>query len=118
MNAPSRPATFDERLRRAHMALRAGQAASAEGALRALAAERPGDVNCLWLLGAALLARGQSAAALETLARALAAAPEFAEARVDLARAYRSAGDAARAREEVRRVLERAPHHHLSLIHI
>ena len=112
MNAPSRSATFDERLRRAHAALRAGQAASAEGALRALAAERPGDVNCLWLLGAALLARDQPAAALETLERTLAAAPEFAEARVDLARAYRSAGNAAQAREEVRRVLERQPQHH------
>ena len=112
MNAPSRPATFDERLRRAHTALRAGQAASAEGALRALAAERPGDVSCLWLLGAALLARDQPTAAREVLERALAAAPEFAEARVDLARAYRSGGDAGRAREEVRRVLQHEPHHH------
>jgi tetratricopeptide (TPR) repeat protein len=112
MNAPSRSDTFHERLRRAHTALRAGQVASAEGALRALAAERPRDVNCLWLLGAALLARDQPSAATETLERALAAAPEFAEARIDLARAYRSAGDAARAREEVRRVLEREPHHH------
>ena len=112
MNAPSRYATFDERLRRAHTALRAGQAASAEAALRALAAERPGDVSCLWLLGAALLARDQPTVARETLERALAAAPEFAEARVDLARAYRSAGDPARARVEVRRVLESEPHHH------
>ncbi len=112
MNAPSRSATFDERLHRAHGALRAGQAASAEGALRALAAERPGDVNCLWLLGAALLAQGNLAAALETLERVLDAAPDFAEARVDLARAYRSAGNAVRAREEVRRVLQREPHHH------
>ena len=112
MNAPSRSATFDERLRRAHAALRAGQTASAEGALRALAAERPGEVNCQWLLGAALLAQHKSAAARETLERVLAAAPEFAEARVDLARAYRSAGDGARARTEVRRVLESEPHHH------
>ncbi|HEY1875272.1 MAG TPA: sulfotransferase [Steroidobacteraceae bacterium] len=112
MNAPSRSATFDERLRRAHLALRAGQAASAERALRALAAEQPSDVNCQWLLGAALLAQDRSAAALETLAQVLAAAPEFAEARVDLARAYRTAGNAARAREEVRWVLEREPHHH------
>src|SRR5215469_14121767 len=112
MNAPYRSATFDERLRHAHTALRAGQAASAEGALRALGAERPGDVNCLWLLGAALLARDKAAAALETLERALAAAPDFAEARIDLARAHRGAGDPARAREEVRRVLQREPHHH------
>src|SRR6516162_11846554 len=87
MSAPNRTAAFDERLRRAHVALRAGQAASAEGGLRALAAERPGDVNCLWLLGAALLDQNKAAAALETLECALAAAPEFAEARVDLARA-------------------------------
>ena len=112
MNAPSRSATFDESLRRAHMSLRAGQAASAERALRALEAERPGNVNCQWLLGAALVAQNQPAAALETLERVLAVAPDFAEARVDLARAYRSAGNAARAREEVRRVLEREPHHH------
>jgi tetratricopeptide (TPR) repeat protein len=112
MNAPNRSATFDERLRRTHTALRAGQAASAERALRVLAAERPRDVNCRWLLGAALLAQDQPAAALEMLETVLAAAPEFAEARVDLARAYRGAGNAARAREEVRRVLEREPHHH------
>jgi tetratricopeptide (TPR) repeat protein len=112
MSAPNRTAAFDERLRRAHVALRAGQAASAEGGLRALAAERPGDVNCLWLLGAALLAQNKTAAALETLEGALAAAPEFVEARVDLARAHRAAGNAQRAREEVRRVLQREPHHH------
>ena len=112
MSAPNRTASFDERLRRAHVALRAGQAASAEGALRALAAERPGDANCLWLLGAALLDQNKAAAALETLECALAAAPEFAEARVDLARAHRAAGNAEGAREEVRRVLQREPHHH------
>ena len=112
MNAPSRSATFDERLRRAHAALRAGQTASAEVALRALAAERPGEVNCQWLLGAVLLAQDRTAAARETLERVLGAAPEFAEARVDLARAYRSAGDPAQARAEVRRVLESEPHHH------
>jgi tetratricopeptide (TPR) repeat protein len=112
MSAPDRSPTFAERLRRAHAALRAGQTAGAAAALRALAAERPGDANCLWLLGAALLAQDQPAAALETLGRALARAPDFAEARVDLARACRRAGDAARAREEVRRVLQREPHHH------
>src|SRR5579864_3462837 len=114
MTAPNRSAPFDERLRGAQAALRAGQAASAEGALRALAAERPGDANCLWLLGAALLAQGKTAVALEMLERALATAPELAEARVDLARAHRAAGNAARAREEVRRVLQRTPHHSLA----
>ncbi len=105
-------ASLDERLRRAQLALRAGQAASAERALHALAAERPADVNCQWLLGVACLFQDRPGEALETLARVLAAAPDFTEARVDLARAYCSAGNPARAREEVRRVLERAPHHH------
>ena len=112
MSTPIPSASFDERVRRAHLALRAGQAASSERALRTLVAERPGDSHCLWLLGAALLAQGQAAAALETLVRALAVAPEFAEARVDLARAYRGAGDPGRSREEVRRVLQHQPHHH------
>ena len=110
--APNQHSDFAVSVRRAHAALQAGQAVNAERWLRALAAERPGEVNCLWLLGAALLAQDKSAAALETLERVLVAAPDFAEARVDFARAHRSAGNAARAREEVRRVLEDEPHHH------
>ena len=105
-------ASFEERLRRAHAALRAGQAATAERALRALEGEFPGEVNCLWLLGVALLDQGRTAASIESLERALAGAPDFAEARVDLARAYRGAGRADDARAEVRRVLEKTPHHH------
>jgi tetratricopeptide (TPR) repeat protein len=105
-------AAFEERLRRAHAALRAGQAASAERALRALEREFPGEVNCLWLLGAALLDQGEFPGSIALLERSLAAAPDLAEARVDLARAYRRAGRAAEARAEVRRVLEKTPHHH------
>jgi tetratricopeptide (TPR) repeat protein len=112
MSAPHPSATFDERRRRAAAALRAGQAATAELWLRALAAERPGEINCLWLLGAALLAQGKLAAGIEMLERAVAAAPDFAEARVDLARALSRHGNAARARDEVRWVLKRSPHHH------
>ncbi len=82
--------------------------------LRALEAERPGEINCLWLLGAALLAQDKVAASVATLERVLATAPDFDHARVDLARAYRSAGQAARARDEVRRVLQRSPHHPLA----
>ena len=112
MSTPQPTAAFGERLRRAHAALRAGQAASAERALRALEAEIPGEVNCLWLLGVALLDQGRIEESLAMLERALAGAPEFAEARVDLARAYRCAGRTGEARAEVRRVLEKTPQHH------
>jgi len=112
MNAPNLTVEFEESRRRAHAALRAGQATTAERWLRALEAQRPGEVNCLWLLGVALLDQGRIEASIEQLERSLAAAPEFAEARVDLARAYRLAGRAGEARIEVRRVLEKTPHHH------
>jgi tetratricopeptide (TPR) repeat protein len=92
--------------------LRLGRAATAERHLRAIQAARPGDVQCLHLLGVALLDQDKTAEALETLERVMLVAPNFAHARIDLARAYRRAGQAARAREEVRRVLEAEPHHH------
>jgi tetratricopeptide (TPR) repeat protein len=110
--APNRHAEFTESIRRAYAALRAGRAATAEASLRALEARFPGEVNCLWLLGVALLDQERISASIETLERVLAAAPEFADARVDLARAYRRAGGADQARAEVRRVLQAQPHHH------
>ena len=112
MSAPHPQAAFEESLRRAHTGLRAGQAASAERALRALLTQCPGEVNCLWLLGAALLDQGKIPESIATLERVLESAPDFAHARVDLARAYRRDGRAAQAREEVRRVLEKMPQHH------
>jgi tetratricopeptide (TPR) repeat protein len=112
MTAANARAAFQERLRQAQAALRAGRAATAEGWLRSLEAQMPGEVNCLWLLGAALLDQNKIPESLATLERVLARAPDFAEARVDLARACRRAGRAEQAREEVRRVLERVPHHH------
>jgi tetratricopeptide (TPR) repeat protein len=112
MSSPNLTAAFEERVRRAHAALRAGQAASAERELRALEAQSPGEVNCVWLLAVALLDQGKVADSVALLERALATAPDFDEARVDLARAYRRAGRVAQARTEVRRVLENAPHHH------
>lgn len=112
MNAPNLTADFKERLRQAHAALRAGQAATAEQRLRSLEAQRPGEVNCLWLLGAALLDQGRIGESIPLLERALAGSPDFADARVDLARAYRRGGRAAEARTEVRRVLEANSHHH------
>jgi tetratricopeptide (TPR) repeat protein len=92
--------------------LRVGQAASAEKGLRALQAESPGEVDCLWLLGVALLDQSRIEESVALLERVLQSAPGFAEARVDLARALRRAGRAAQAREDVRRVLEELPHHH------
>jgi tetratricopeptide (TPR) repeat protein len=111
MNASNVPTTFEQHLRRAHALLRAGNAASAERALRELEAQRPGEPNCLWLLGAALLDKDKIPESIAVLEGVLAHAPDFADARVDLARAYRRAGRAAQAREEVRRVLEQLPHH-------
>jgi tetratricopeptide (TPR) repeat protein len=107
-------ATFAESLRQAHAALRAGRAASAERGLRMLDAQHPGDANCLWLLGVALLDQDKISESIATLEALLARFPDLAFARVDLARAYRRDGRAAQAREEVRRVLEKSPHHHLA----
>jgi tetratricopeptide (TPR) repeat protein len=112
MSAPIPTPEFEESRRRAHAALRAGQAATAERWLRSLEAQRPGEVNCLWLLGVALLDQGRIGESSVLLERALGAADDFPEARVDLARAYRRAGRPLDARAEVRRVLEAAPHHH------
>jgi tetratricopeptide (TPR) repeat protein len=112
MAATSAPTAIEARLRRAHEALRAGQAASAEGALRALAQRYPGEVNCQWLLGVALLDQDKISESIRTLEQVLASAPDFSNARVDLARAYRRDGRAPQAREEVRRVLTVVPQHH------
>ena len=105
-------AAFDQSVRGAHAALRAGQAATAERSLRELEARLPGEVRCLWLLGVALLDQGKVGESLAMLERALASAPDLADARVDLARALRRAGRTTEARAEVRRVLESTPHHH------
>ncbi len=112
MVAANAQATFEERCRRAQAMLRVGQSATAERCLRALEAESPGEVHCLWLLGVALLDQSRIEESVAMLERALQSAPGFAEARVDLARARRRAGRPAQAREEVRRVLEEIPHHH------
>jgi tetratricopeptide (TPR) repeat protein len=112
MATPTVPPALDERRRQAQAALRAGRSATAEGMLRALEAQFPGDVSCLWLLGVALLDQDKIRESITTLERVLAAAPDFAQARVDLARAWRRDGRAAQAREEVRRVLEKHPHNH------
>ena len=92
------PATFAESLAQAHAALRAGRAATAERSLRGLNERFPGEVNCLWLLGAALLAQNKIAESIATLEGVLTRVPDFAHARVDLARAYRRDGRAAHAR--------------------
>jgi tetratricopeptide (TPR) repeat protein len=111
-NPPLPRAAYEQRLRQAHAALLAGQAATAEKLLRQLAAQAPGEVNCQWLLGVALLDQGRIADAAAILEDTVARAPDFAEARVDLARARQRGGRAEEARTEVRRVLERRPQHH------
>ena len=101
-----------EGLRQAHAALRAGQAATAERRLRSLEQQFPGEINCLWLLGATLLDQGRAAEARALLETVLGRAPDFGEARIDLARACRAGHQAARAREEIRQVLSVTPQHH------
>ncbi|HKC15623.1 MAG TPA: sulfotransferase [Steroidobacteraceae bacterium] len=114
MIAPRSVATLEESLREAHAALRLGRAVTAERSLRALQAQFPGDANCQWLLGAALLDQEKVAESVAALEAALVLAPDLPQARVDLARAYLRCGQARRAREEVRRVLEKMPHHSLA----
>ena len=111
MTAPN-PRTFAEHLRRAHAALRAGQAATAERLLRALEAQSPGEVNCLWLLGAALLEQDKIAESIAASNACCATLP-ILRMHAWISRALTArAGRAAQAREEVRRVLEKLPHHH------
>ncbi len=109
MSTPIQTAGFDERLRRAQLALRAGQALSAERALRALAAERPSDVRAQWLLGVAWLFQDRAPDALDILERVRAAAPDFHEAWLNLGKALQATGDGVGAAEAYRRVLARAP---------
>ena len=94
-----REATFAKSLAQAHAALRAGRAATAERWLRALEAQFPGDENCLWLLGVALLDQDKIPESIAMLEGVLVRAPDFAHARVDLARALRRDGRAASARD-------------------
>jgi tetratricopeptide (TPR) repeat protein len=114
MTAPRPNTTLADDLRQAHAALRAGRAATAERWLRSLDTRFPGDMNCLWLLGVALLDQDRVPESIAMLEGVLAREPAFAYARVDLARAYRRDGRAAQARQELRRVLEKVPHHHLA----
>ncbi|MBS0579334.1 MAG: sulfotransferase [Proteobacteria bacterium] len=113
MNAPT-PTPLEVHRRRAHMALRAGQAATAERLLRTLAVQYPGEPGVQWLLGAALLAQGQPEASVALLTGLLERVPDFAAARVDLARATRALGQAQLARGHVQAVLKDHPHHHLA----
>ncbi|HYL71648.1 MAG TPA: sulfotransferase [Candidatus Dormibacteraeota bacterium] len=112
MNAPTPTDALAASLDRAHTALRAGQAVSAERWLRQFLATHPANLNAAWLLGAALLELERLPEGVAMLEQVIARAPELAEARVDLARAYQRSGRAADAREQVRQVLERTPHHH------
>ncbi len=91
------------------MALRMGNAGSAERQLQAIQTAAPGEANSLRLLGAALLAQGKTAPAIDTLEQAVAAAPGEPLARVELARASRAAGKLERARELLRVVVREAP---------
>jgi tetratricopeptide (TPR) repeat protein len=90
-------------------ALREGRAATAERLARAIQGALPGEIKSLWLLGAALLAQDQVAAAIGALEQVLATAPDFPHARIDLARALRQSGRFEEARGHVRRVLARSP---------
>jgi tetratricopeptide (TPR) repeat protein len=113
MNA-TKPTPLEVNRERAHLALRAGQAATAERMLRALAAQYPQEPNIQWLLGAALLAQDRIESSLQILQPLMRKAPTFASARVDLARAYRAHGQPEEARAQVQVVLAAHPHHPLA----
>jgi len=68
------PPTLRVAYQQALTALRMGNAGSAERQLQAIQAVAPGEASSLRLLGAALLAQGKTAPAIETLERAVAAA--------------------------------------------
>jgi tetratricopeptide (TPR) repeat protein len=90
-------------------ALRAGRAATAERQLRAIQSSAPGEIKSLRLLGCALLAQDQVAAAIQILEPVVAAAPDFAHARADLSRAYRLIGRLEAALDQARQALAHAP---------
>src|SRR5258708_14668971 len=94
MTAPRPKNILAKSLAQAHAALRAGRAATAERWLRALEAQFPGEENCLWLLGVALLDQDKIPESIAMLEGVLVRAPDFAHARVDLARALRRDGRA------------------------
>jgi len=103
------PPKLRDAYRQALTALRMGNAGSAERQLQAIQAAAPGEAGSLQLLGAALLAQGKIAPAIETLERAVAAAPDEPLARVELARAYRQGDRLEAARELLRRLVREAP---------
>jgi len=71
------------------------------GSVAALArAQAPGDLNCLWLLGAALLAQDKIAESIAILEPVLAGAPGFAHARsISRAPTAATAGPSRRAKK-------------------
>ena len=103
------PADIRQAYRQALTALRLGKAVSAERTLRSIQAARPGEVNSLRLLGAALLAQGKLPAAIEALESVVAKHPKFLLARVDLARAYHQDGRIQDARDALRQLVREAP---------
>ena len=106
MPAPTQKLNFEDSLRQAHAALRAGRAATAERrCARSRRSSRRSELP--WLLGAALLEQEKVAESIATLGTGPRARTGICAARVDLARALPARGPAARAREEVRRVLEK-----------
>jgi tetratricopeptide (TPR) repeat protein len=109
MAAPGSQATFEDRLRQAALALRAGRVATAERWLREFEAHRPGDARVRWLTGSALLAQNRIDAAISILEKVIAAHPQLWAARTDLARAYRAGGRLEDARQQVRAVLADSP---------
>ncbi len=90
MKAPTSAPNFEQRLRAADAALRAGRAQTAERWLRALSVESPADLNSRWLLGVALLDQGKMRRQHRDARGRAARCAGIRPARVDLARAYRS----------------------------
>jgi cytochrome c-type biogenesis protein CcmH/NrfG len=87
-----RIAQFEESYARAHDALQAGDAVTAERELRRIQASWPGEIRSLRLLGLSALAQGRVGQAIALLEQVVAAAPRYQAAHVDLARACRRDG--------------------------
>jgi len=98
-------AAFD----RALQALRAGNAAAAEGACREALVADPGEPNVTVILGAALNRQQRGAEAEPLLRRALAALPPYAKGHEELGRSLLQQGRAAEAVASLRQAVELDP---------
>ncbi|HET7833448.1 MAG TPA: tetratricopeptide repeat protein [Gallionella sp.] len=99
----------DSLLAQADKLLRAGKAQEAYALLEPLQAERAGDPNYDYLLGAAALDSSKPNKAVFALERVLAVNPEHVPARIEIARAYFATGETVAAQQEFETVRKYNP---------